>query len=70
MPHTSRGRKARLSPFVTRGDVTPRKHVPDTRRCRLEQRARRDGRRLGKTTEQRLPLTHNLLLASIRAHPM
>src|SRR3954452_992911 len=34
LPHASRDRKARLSP--TRGDVMPKKHVPDTRRCRLE----------------------------------
>src|SRR6476619_7145451 len=34
LPHTPRDRKARLSP--TRGDVTPKKHVPGTRRCRPE----------------------------------
>src|SRR3954468_6480981 len=34
LPHTSRSRKARLSP--TRGDVKLKKHVPDTRRGRLE----------------------------------
>jgi len=57
--HTSRGRKARLSPFATRGDVMPKKRMPDTRRCRLEQRARTDSRRLGKTTEQCLDLPHS-----------
>jgi hypothetical protein len=66
--HLAAGRRVCLR-SRPRGDVTPKKHGPDTRRCRLDQRARTDGRRLGKTTEQRLPLTHNLLLASIRAHP-
>jgi hypothetical protein len=39
LPHESRCRKASPSPFATRGDATPKKHVLDTRRCRLEQRA-------------------------------
>ena len=56
LPHPSRGRKARLSPFTTRGDVTPKKHVPDTRRCRLWTRGREQtAAELRKTTEQRLP---------------
>jgi hypothetical protein len=37
----------------------PKKHVPDTRRCQLEKRARTDSRRLGKTSEECLDLPHS-----------